>query len=221
MSETRAIYVWDPAVRLFHWSLVVAFTVAYLTGEENEVLHANAGYVVLGLVLFRVVWGFIGTRHARFTDFIYGPAAIIDYFKGLSSGRPRHYDGHNPAGGLMVLVMLVSLLAISWSGLKVWGIEGHGPLAGDVAVVAVTHADEDHDDEGDSGESGIDEAAEEYWEDVHEVIVDFTLVLVFIHILAVVVSSFVHRENLIGAMITGRKPPRDEARVVNHVPGGE
>lgn len=203
MSESREVYVWDPVVRWFHWTMVVTFTFAYFTGEGDETLHAYAGYVVLGLVLLRIVWGFIGTRHARFSDFIYPPGAIVDYFRGLLRGRPGHYLGHNPAGGVMVIILLLSLLAISWSGLKVYGIEGHGPLAGDISVVATAQADDDDDDEE---EEGVDGAAEEYWEDLHEATVNFTLVLVFIHIIAVIVSSVFHQENLVRAMITGRKP---------------
>lgn len=213
MQQGGDTYVWDPVVRLFHWSLVILFALAYFTGEGDETLHAYSGYVILGLVLFRVVWGFIGAQHARFNDFIYGPRAVIAYFNGLLRGHPKHYVGHNPAGGLMVVVLLISLLAISWTGLKVYGIEGHGPLAGDFSLVAAeARADDDDDDADEEGARGFNEAAEEYWEDLHEATVNFTLVLVFIHIVAVVLSSFAHRENLIRAMITGRKPARIDER---------
>jgi cytochrome b len=201
--ETRQVKVWDPLVRIFHWSLVVAFTVAYLSGEEaddNLDLHVWAGYAVLGLILVRLVWGLIGSRHARFSDFVYRPSAVLGYLRDLIMHRARRYLGHNPLGGAMTIALLLSLLATTVSGLALYAVEENaGPLAG-----LVTSADQPttqaagHDNgEGDKGE--------ELLEEVHEFFSNFTLFLVFLHIGGVVVSSLVHKENLPRAMITGRK----------------
>lgn len=208
MAE-RTVKVWDPLVRIFHWSLVVFFFTAYLSAEEAEGLHVFAGYVVLALVLFRIVWGFVGTRHARFTDFVYGPAAIARYLGGLFTGRPGHYLGHNPAGGAMIIVLLLFLLITCWSGLETYGAEGHGPLAGEgVSIASAAYANGDDDDEWYEHRGGA-EGAEEFWEEVHEFFAGFTLFLVILHILGAIVSSVLHGENLIKAMVTGRKaqPP--------------
>ena len=204
----KTVKVWDPLVRIFHWSLVVFFFTAYASAEEAEGLHVFAGYVVLALVLFRIIWGFVGTKHARFTDFVYGPAAIARYLKGLFTGRPAHYLGHNPAGGVMVIALLVFLLLTCWSGLETYGAEGHGPLAGGGASIAsVAHADGDDDDDERYEHRPAAEGDEEFWEEVHEFFAGFTLFLVIVHILGAIVSSVLHRENLIMAMVTGRKSP--------------
>ena len=108
MKQSGTIQVWDIAVRIFHWSLVLAYAIAWLT-EDFEEPHEIAGYVVLGLISFRVVWGFIGTKHARFSDFIYAPASIVQYLKSLLTTHPKHYLGHNPAGGAMIILLLLSL----------------------------------------------------------------------------------------------------------------
>ena len=110
--EQADVKVWDPFVRIFHWLLVLSFTVAWLSGEELEQLHAWAGYAVFGLVLLRLVWGFIGTRHARFSDFVYPPVMVKGFIGDTLRNRPRRYLGHNPAGGAMIILMLLSLIHI-------------------------------------------------------------------------------------------------------------
>ena len=104
MKQTD-VRVWDPFVRIFHWSLVLSFTVAWLSGEEVETLHAWAGYAVIGLVLLRLVWGLIGTRYARFSDFVYPPAAVKAFLGDTLQLRARRYLGHNPAGGAMIILI--------------------------------------------------------------------------------------------------------------------
>ena len=99
--EQNEVRVWDPFVRIFHWSLLLTFTVAWISGDELEVLHINAGYAVLGLVLLRIVWGFIGNHHARFRDFVYPPAEVKGFLRDTLKQRARRYLGHNPAGGAM------------------------------------------------------------------------------------------------------------------------
>ena len=196
------VKVWDIAVRIFHWSLVTAFATAYLTGDENEFVHVYAGYIVLGLVAFRVVWGFIGTQHARFTDFIYSPAKIFAYARSLASGSPKHYLGHNPLGGVMVIALLISLSLTCVSGLKLYAVEeGKGPLAGEQSISLITPA---YAHEG-GNHANKDEEGEDTWEEIHELFVNLTLGLIVLHIAGVVVSSVLHKEKLVKAMITGNK----------------
>lgn len=215
MRTGNDIKVWDSLIRVFHWTLVVAFTIAYFSAEEESATHIYSGYAVLGLVLFRIVWGFVGSRHARFADFLYGPATVIDYSRGVLAGHPRRYLGHNPLGGLMVIALLAGLAVVTYSGLMVYAIEeGAGPLAGLVAAgqvrelspVPAARADEGEYGEAEGEGGGADEASEEFWEEIHEVSTNITLVLIALHILGVFLGSFQHRENLIRAMFTGRKP---------------
>jgi cytochrome b len=210
--SANQIRVWDPLVRVFHWSLVATFTLAYFTGEEESLVHVYAGYVVAGLLAFRVVWGFVGTRYARFSNFLYSPRRTVQYLKGLFSGTPEHFTGHNPAGGWMIIMLLVSLLLTSYTGLKVYGLEGHGPLADgglEIGLVTTAYADDDEDEEHgehEGHEDGEEESeAEEFWEEVHEFFANFTVLLVLVHVAGVIVASRQHRENLVRAMITGNK----------------
>lgn len=162
-----------------HWSLVVSFFIAYVSGEEEDLLHIYSGYVVFGLVLFRILWGFIGSKHARFWNFIVGPEKTMAYMKSLLAGKPIHYLGHNPIGGWMVVLLLVSLFAVSWSGLELYASEGKGPLANANASLinnALANGDDDDDrDENDDDENESD--GEEFWEDIHEALAEFTLFL--------------------------------------------
>lgn len=212
MNDENTVKVWDPLVRLFHWGLVVAFTIAYFTGEEESAWHIYSGYAVLGLVLFRILWGFVGTEHARFRDFVFGPARVLRYAGGVFGGRAPRYLGHNPLGGWMILLMLASLLAVTGTGLMVYALEENaGPLAplvdlrgADISPVAAAQADDD-DDGHEAGEEDAHEAREEYWEELHELFTNLMLVLVVLHIGGVVLGSLMHRENLARAMVTGRK----------------
>jgi len=99
MDNTQFIKVWDIAIRVFHWTLVGCYALAFISSENIPKLHVFFGYSVLFLVLFRILYGFVGSKYARFSDFLYRPAQIADYLKGLLIGRPKHYIGHNPAGG--------------------------------------------------------------------------------------------------------------------------
>ena len=212
-GEASTVRVWDPLVRVFHWSLVVAFVVAYLSSEEGEALHLVAGYAVLALVAVRLVWGFVGTRHARFSDFVYPPRAVLAYLRGVASGDPPHYRGHNPAGGWMVLALLLGLIAISVSGVMLDAVEGGGLIAGagsGMSLVSQARADDDYEEayeeEDEAYAQGEREGAEETWEEIHEASVNVTLALIVLHIAGVLVSGWLHGENLVRAMITGRKP---------------
>ena len=175
---------------------MLAFSVAYITEDDFEVLHVYAGYLVLGLISFRVVWGLIGTRHARFSDFVCGMKTTKLYLKSILTGKPKHYLGHNPAGGMMILVMLVSLFALSYSGLATYAEDGKGPLAQtEISIVATAYAHESHHRS----------AKGKFWEEIHELLANFTLFLILMHLVGVLVSSVVHRENLVRAMVTGKK----------------
>ena len=121
------VRVWDPVVRLFHWSLVTAFATAFLA-EEGGRLHDAAGYTVLGLIGVRLVWGLIGPLHARFASFVPAPGQLAAYLRELARGRPRRFLGHNPAGGAMIVVLLATVLTTAASGWlmttdRFWGIE--------------------------------------------------------------------------------------------------
>jgi cytochrome b len=172
---SNEIRVWDPLVRIFHWGLVLSFTIAYLSGDEESSLHIYSGYVVLG--------------------------------------------GHNPAGGAMVIAMLLCLIVVSVSGLKVYAIEeGLGPLASEppaLTVISSAYADDDGD-ENDNHEKnenghGEDEEAEEFWEEIHEVSSNVMLLLIFLHIVGVIVSGRLHDEHLVKAMLTGKKISKTDA----------
>lgn len=206
MSDTKAVQVWDIAVRLFHWTLVVSFFIAWLSEDDFETLHVYAGYLVLALISFRLVWGLIGTRYARFSNFVCGFSKVKSYLSSIVSGKPEHYLGHNPAGGLMIVIMLITLFAVSFSGLKTYAAEGKGPLAeAEITLVSPAYADDD-----DGKRHGGKRSGHKFWEEVHEVFANFMLLLVFVHIAGVAVSSLVHRENLVRAMVDGRKYVADE-----------
>jgi len=204
-SRPASTLVWDPLVRFGHWALVAAFAVAYLSAEEEAggpgLLHVWGGYVVGAIVVLRVVWGFVGPRHARFCDFVRSPVVALAYFRDLLYGRARRYVGHSPAGGAMVIALLVCLAATVATGLVAYGEEGKGPLA-----VVLTNANANGNEAehralaktgGEQSESAIGE--------LHGLMANITVALVAAHIFGVAVASVVHKENLVLAMITGRK----------------
>ncbi|HEY9148135.1 MAG TPA: cytochrome b/b6 domain-containing protein [Gammaproteobacteria bacterium] len=231
MADSNTIKVWDLGVRLFHWSLVAAFATAYLSKTMHD-LHTWAGYTLIGLLLFRLVWGVVGTRYARFTNFLYGPRAVAAYLRGLLRGHPPHYTGHNPAGGWMIFLMLIHLVLLSFSGLKALGDEGEGPFAHwqlSLFATAHAHGDERHDNTAPRDAAGGDEpvtagqqteqsdalppasAREQlFWSELHADLSNLMLLLIAIHISGVLLSSYLHRENLVRAMITGRKHHKQE-----------
>ena len=210
MHDNEEILVWDILVRLFHWFLVICFAVAYLTAEESEQWHAYFGYAVLGLISFRMVWGVVGTRYARFSDFVYAPRAVYKYLRSLLEKKPEHYIGHNPAGGWMIVAVLLSLFVVTISGLQVYAIEeGRGPLASgaanEIAVISAAYADEDDSRQAGERGKGRGRHKENIWEEVHEVSANLILILIFLHIAGAIVASRLHRENLVKSMITGKK----------------
>lgn len=194
-ANTTSVKIWDPVVRVGHWLLVAGFFTNYIMEDEVMSLHVWIGYSIVAIVLLRVLWGFAGTRHARFGDFVRSPSTVVRYLGNLFRGRAKHYPGHNPAGGIMILLLLACMGALAFSGIVLYALEENaGPLAGWVVEA------------GEGGARALWTADEHFWEETHEVLVNLMLGLVIIHVLGVVVASRLHKENLVRAMITGRKP---------------
>ena len=186
MKSQAMVKVWDPLVRSFHWLLVIAFFTAYFTEDDFLSVHVFAGYSVLGLILFRLLWGLVGTRYARFSSFVTRPRIAWQYLKDTLFFRAKRYLGHNPAGAAMIVLLLLSLLLTTLTGLAIYGAsESAGPLAGWL---------------GNIGETGEDVIKE-----VHEFFANFSVVLVVIHVGGVIFESLAHRENLVRAMFNGYK----------------
>jgi cytochrome b len=186
---TGKVLVWDAPVRVFHWLMVASFAGAWLTAESERwrLLHLTLGYTMAGLVVFRIVWGLVGTRHARFSSFVRGPAAVLRHLGGLVQGRidaepdaghpsgPEHSVGHNPAGAVAILGLLALTLVIAASG---WAT--------------------------------INDLGGEWLAEAHEFAAEAMLALVALHLGGVVLGSWQQRENLVGAMFSGYKTGRPE-----------
>ncbi|MDF1589813.1 MAG: cytochrome b/b6 domain-containing protein [Gammaproteobacteria bacterium] len=184
--NTSKIKIWDLPVRIFHWLLVACFATAYLTEDDFMTIHTYAGYTIMGLLSFRIIWGIIGPQHACFSDFVQTPSSVLAYLKDIFFNRAKRYLGHNPAGGAMVIALIVSLLLTTITGLAAYATEeAAGPL---VSLMDMTP-------------NVIYDGAE----DVHEFFANFTLALIFFHIVGVVIASLSHKENLVKAMVTGYK----------------
>jgi cytochrome b len=180
----RDIEVWDPALRLFHWSLAGAFLVAYVTGDDWRILHVNAGYLIGILILLRLVWGFVGPRYARFSDFVRTPREVMAYMKDAVYLRAPRYIGHNPAAGAMVVALVICLTLTVLTGIALYGATDFaGPLAG----------------------VWRGERAADVLEEMHEAGANITLFLVFLHLGGVLFTSLEQGENLVKSMVTGRK----------------
>ena len=193
------VRVWDPLVRLFHWSLVAAVATAWLTADEVQPVHEVAGYTVAGLVAFRLVWGFAGSRYARFAQFVKGPGATLAYLGAMLRGKERRHLGHNPAGAAMVLALLLTLSGTAFTGWLMADPTRVALLPTLPQIVAPAWADEDGDEYGEGRE------AEGPLKDIHETRANLLLLLIAAHVGGVVLASVRHRENLARAMVTGRK----------------
>lgn len=179
--------IWDLPLRLCHWLLVLAVLgcwVTYRIGIEAFNWHVWCGYVVLVLAAFRIAWGFVGPRHARFADFVGGPTRIRRYARALFSSDPtQHFAGHNPLGALMVIFILLLLAVEALSGLFANDeVVSSGPLYG-----------------------YVDDATSDAWSSLHRQGAKVVWVAVWLHIAAVFSYLLVKRDNLILPMITGRK----------------
>ena len=179
-TEITSVKVWDWPVRVFHWTLAASVIGAYVTGESEdfERLHHTLGWVAAGLIAFRVVWGLVGTRYARFNEFIRGPAQVWAYIKSLRSGQPQHFVGHNPVGAVAVM-LLMGLTALSVY----------------------------------TGWLALAEDAAEWLEEAHEIAANTLITVVLVHVIGVLWSSRTHGENLLKAMLTGRKTAPSEAGI--------
>ena len=165
------ILVWDVPTRAFHAALALAFAGAYLTSDSERLrdVHIVLGYAMLTLVAFRLVWGLVGTRYARFRAFAWGPRAVLRYLGSLVRGRPEHHIGHNPLGSWGIYALLVLTVLAGASGYATYALDLHA------------------------------------MQEVHEALANALLAMVVLHVAGVLVSSIVHRENLVRAMVTGYK----------------
>ncbi|RWM28131.1 cytochrome b/b6 domain-containing protein [Mesorhizobium sp.] len=206
-TDAQQIRVWDPLVRLFHWSLVGAFATAWLTAEDIQPVHQLAGYAVAGLVGLRVIWGLVGSRYARFTQFVRGPAQTLSYIGDMVAGRERRYLGHNPAGAAMVVAILVTLSGTAFTGWLLEAPDRAAAAVGQVQIVTPAFADNDGN-EAEAGTGGdLERRTGSPLKEVHETLANLMFLLVALHVGGVALASFRHRENLVRAMVTGRKRP--------------
>lgn len=177
-------YVWDPFVRLFHWSLVIAFTIAFYThaSEWERVTHTNAGYVAGFLLIARVIWGLGKTGYASFQAFPFRPIAAFQYAFQVFKGSAKPTIGHNPAGSLVIYLMLFTGLLTAVSGFLVFN-------------------------------DGWIFESEELLQDTHLYSAWAWLGLIVMHVLGVITESILHKDNLILAMLTGVKRHVDESQL--------
>jgi cytochrome b len=188
-------------VRLFHWGLVAAIAVAWFSSEEAQPIHEIAGYTVAGLIAVRLVWGFIGGRYARFTQFIRGPSATVRYLADMAQGKERRYLGHNPAGAVMIAALLLTLAGTAFTGWLMAEPGRAAMLPPMPQVISSAFADE-AGEEGEAGEAGEAEGAVK---ELHEALANLLLLLAALHVGGMTLVSIRHRENLARAMVTGLK----------------
>lgn len=191
-TEFETVRVWDPLLRIFHWSLTICVVAAWGLGKfgpDIMTLHFYFGYTVLGLLAFRLIWGFVGPEHARFKSFAYGPFSTLKYVFGMFRRRPSYWRGHNPLGGVFVFILLGVLLVHATTGLFVDPEDyvNTGPLAGYVG--------------SDAARTALS------WHDTLSWVV---LGLVVLHVAAIGFYNKWKRENLVTPMITGRKTVRKD-----------
>ncbi len=189
-NQKKKVRVWDIPVRLFHWILVSCFIIAWFTLDNRYLdIHVFVGYLMAGLILFRILWGFIGGPYVCFHDFNFGWSEVRDYLKGVLNKCPSHFLGHNPAGSWAIYLLLGLGLSIAITGLLAFGgEERQGPLAGLLNYPQGRLAHE-----------------------LHEWLAWLMLGMVIIHLMGVLVESIVHRENLVAAMLTGFKSSEVDA----------
>jgi len=173
-ASGKEIQVWDPFVRVFHWTVVAGCFVDLFILEDGKFAHRIIGYIVAGALVARLLWGFVGSKHARFADFVPTPKTLTQYVTALLRRQEPRYIGHNPAGAVVMLTLMGLLAAVSITG---W------MLTLDVYF----------------GNKALEE--------LHEGIANFILVLAGLHAAAAIYEGRRHKENLVWAMVTGRKRP--------------
>lgn len=181
--KENTLIVWDSLTRVFHWGLAFFFVVAYFFESEGLKLHVHVGYTILLLVLFRLVWGAIGSKYSRFTNFIVSPRVSLSYLVSIWQGKSKHYIGHNPAGAVMIVTLLLMLLVTAFTGMILYSLQGSGPLANTFFQ---------------SWPGGL-------LSNVHDLAANISIGLIVIHIIGAVASSVVQEENLVKSMVTGKK----------------
>ena len=182
-QKSDMVEVWDIWIRSFHWSLVCLILVMFITEDDFLTIHSYSGYSILILVLLRILWGFIGSYHARFSNFISTPQEAIKYLKEEIAGDAKRYIGHNPAGAVMIVTLLITLIGSGLTGMATIATEGKGPLA----------------------ETFIANFSDEILGEIHEFFTGVLLTLIILHVVGVIFSSLAEEENLVKAMVTGKK----------------
>ena len=203
MSDTQTtarVRVWDLPIRLFHWLLVLLVIALFVTGKLGGnwlEWHKRAGFSVLGLLIFRIIWGFVGSYHARFPHFVRGPKAISAYVKSLMRKESPRYAGHNPLGALSVVVMLFVLLLQGLAGL----------FANDDLMLEGPYA------------KFVSKAVSDQLTTFHKLNADLILFLIGLHLSAIAFAYFYKKENLVAAMFTGTKNlPEREIKLIRPRP---
>ena len=207
-KDVATMRVWDPLVRVFHWGLVAAFATAWLTADEVQSVHEVAGYTVAGLIAFRLIWGFAGSRYARFAQFVKGPGATLAYLGSMLRGKERRYLGHNPVGAAMIMALMLTLSGTAFTGWLMAEPDRVAMLPTLPQIVSPAWADDDRDEYGEGRE------IEGPLKEVHETMANLMLLLVAAHVGGVVLASIRHRENLARAMITGEKRAPEPGDIV-------
>jgi cytochrome b len=178
------VRVWDLPVRLVHWGLVALVALAYATGSEERyyAVHKATGIAILALVVFRVLWGFAGSRPARFASFLAGPRAVLGHVRDLAARRHSPAPTHNPLGGWGVLALLFLISAEIATGLTSSTFDYEGPLS-----------------------SLLPDRASSAMADLHSILFDVLAAMILAHLVGVALTSWAGRENLVKSMLTGRK----------------
>jgi cytochrome b len=188
MTVASEIRVWDPIVRIGHWLIVIGFTVNYIIAEPR-LLHVWIGYSIGTILVLRIIWGLVGSRYARFHDFVYRPVTVFAYLRDLLRLRSRRYVGHSPAGGVMVVAPLVMLGATVIAGLLTDAARNHaGPLAGFFAGAQASDM---------PWTVPTDPAARAAWQaewrpyrEIHSLLANLTLILIGFHAAGVLLASY-------------------------------
>lgn len=198
------VKVWDLVVRVGHWLLLAAVATALITRGEPETIHQFAGYVIVGWIVVRLFWGIAGPPSARFESFLTAPGRAVGYLVDLVRGRAKRHVGHSPAGGWMVVALMVALSGSALTGLAMENRVPPPALLAPVLGAGDAYEAEEAFEVGEGGERG-----ESPWEEVHEAFANLVLLLVILHVAGVALASMAHRENLAQAMVTGRKRAPD------------